>query len=78
MEDSKGCSTPCCFWGWMGKRVFGLSLVVWLVFFALLPFSARGVGWTINGLSGLWDRGERVVAPAREGVRPHMRVRDRA
>lgn len=76
MGNTNECSSPC-FWGWMGKRVLGLSLVVWLLFFAILPFTARGIGWTVNGLSGLWERSERMVAPAHEGARPHPRDRAR-
>lgn len=30
-------------------------------FFAVLPFTARGVSWTARGLTGLWDGGARVV-----------------
>lgn len=72
MGTSNECSSPC-FWGWMGKKVFGLSLIVWVLFFAVLPFTARGIGWSINGLGRLWDGSERLVSPARERERPHAR-----
>ena len=51
----------CCPCGWLGKRVLGLSLGVWLIFFAILPMSARGVSWTARTVAGLWDGGAKIV-----------------
>tara|TARA_Y100000385_G_C13067658_1_gene627481 strand:+ start:879 stop:1082 length:204 start_codon:yes stop_codon:yes gene_type:complete len=47
--------------GWLNKRVLGLTLSVWLIVFAVVPFSARGVSWTARSVAGLWDGGARVV-----------------
>ena len=64
-QEKETCSKPCCPWGWLGKRFLGLSLGLWLIFFALVPHSARGVAWTVRAAAGLWDRGERVVGVER-------------
>lgn len=74
MGDTTNCSTPC-HWGWLGKKFLGLTVIVWLVFFALLPHTAHGVAWTVNGLSGLWGSGERFIAPDRGGPRAGARPR---
>ena len=56
------CSTKtCCPCGWLSKRVLGLTLGVWLLFFAILPMSARGMAWSVRSVAGLWDGGARVV-----------------
>lgn len=55
------CSTSCCPWGWLGKRFFGLSLALWLVVFAIVPHTARGVAWSVDMLSSIWRPAERVV-----------------
>ena len=61
------CSTGCpC--GWLNKKVLGLTLGVWLLFFAVLPMSARGMAWSVRSVAGLWDGGAKVVGfdgPAR-------------
>ncbi len=51
----------CCPCGWLGKRVLGLSLCVWILLFAVIPHTARGVSWSARTISGLWDGGVRVV-----------------
>ena len=51
-----GC--PC---GWLGKKFLGICLGVWLILFAIVPHSARGVAWSVRAVSGLWDRGEAVI-----------------
>ena len=51
----KSCSVPsscCSSCGWLGKKVLGLSLCVWILLFAVLPFSARGVSWTAKTAMG--------------------------
>lgn len=60
---------PC---GWLGKKFLGLCLGVWLLLFAILPHSVRGVAWTARAVSGLWDRGEAVIK-----VEDRPRRRDR-
>jgi len=60
-QEKETCSKPCCPWGWLGKRFLGLSLGLWLIFFALVPHSARGVAWTVRAAAGLWDRSEHVM-----------------
>ena len=67
-EKQMTCSKSCCPCGWLGKRVLGLSLGVWLLLFAVLPMSARGVSWSARTVAGLWDNGAKVVGfdgPAR-------------
>tara|TARA_R110001592_G_scaffold360364_1_gene668620 strand:+ start:506 stop:814 length:309 start_codon:yes stop_codon:yes gene_type:complete len=75
--SAKSCSPCPC--GWLGKRVLGLSLGVWLLLFAVLPMSARGVSWSARTVAGLWDGGARVVergdGPMRAD-RPARRERD--
>ncbi len=68
MGNEKECSmkkASCCPCGWLGKRVLGLPLCTWVLLFAVLPFTARGVAWTARGLTGLWDGGARVVGVER-------------
>jgi len=64
------CSKSCCPCGWLGKRVLGLSLGVWLLLFAVLPMSARGMAWSVRSVAGLWDGGARVVSAEGNRVRP--------
>ena len=64
--DKQEC--PC---GWLSTRFLGTRLCVWVVFFAVLPFTARGVAWTARSVAGLWDSGARVV-----GVSNHDKVQD--
>ena len=63
------CSMKCaCPMGWLNKRVLGLTLGVWLLVFAVLPMSARGMAWSVRSVAGLWDNGAKVVGfdgPAR-------------
>ena len=63
MGNEKECSmkASCCPCGWLAKKVLGLPLCTWVLLFAVLPFTARGVVWTARGLTGLWDGGARVV-----------------
>jgi len=71
------CSTSCspCPCGWLGKRVLGLSLCVWIVLFAVLPHTARGVSWSARTVAGLWDGGARVVERADRPMRDDRPVR---
>ena len=63
------CSTGCpC--GWLNKKVLGLTLGVWLLFFAVLPMSARGMAWSVRSVAGLWDGGARVVGVEGDRARP--------
>ena len=54
----KQVAAPC---GWLAKKVLGLPLCTWVLLFAVLPFTARGVSWTARGLTGLWDGGAKIV-----------------
>ena len=73
------CSTKsCCPCGWLGKRVLGLSLGVWLLLFAVLPMSARGVSWSARTVAGLWDGGARVVGVDRADRDQQRMTRQRA
>ena len=65
--STKSCSPCPC--GWLGKRVLGLSLCVWIVLFAVLPHTARGVSWSARTVAGLWDGGARVVERADRPMR---------
>ncbi len=58
--ESHCCKSECPM-GWLNKRVLGLTLSVWLIVFAVVPFSARGVSWTARSVAGLWDGGARAV-----------------
>ena len=84
MGKNENCHSGCpC--GWLNKRVLGLTLGVWLVVFAIIPFSARGLSWTARSVAGLWDSGARVVGvshPVRvdrpdRGERPDYQRSDR-
>ncbi len=61
MCEMKKCGS--CPMGWFGKKVFGVSIGVWLLAFAVLPQSARGVAWTVRSVGGLWEDGARVAMP---------------
>tara|TARA_Y100001937_G_C6942286_1_gene250916 strand:+ start:158 stop:469 length:312 start_codon:yes stop_codon:yes gene_type:complete len=43
-----------CPYGWFNKKIFGVTLGVWLIAFAVLPHSAKGVSWTAKSVSQLW------------------------
>ena len=74
------CSTSCspCPCGWLGKKVLGLPLCTWVLLFAVLPFTARGVAWSARTVTGIWDGGAKIVErgdrPIRED-RPARRER---
>ena len=53
---------PC---GWFNKRIFGVTVGVWLIAFAVLPHSARGISWTAKSIAGLWDSGAKAVGVER-------------
>ena len=78
MSKNETCSTSCCPWGWLGKRFLGLSLGLWLLVFAVVPHSARGVAWTVRAAQGLWGQGERVVQMERPEDRPRVERRQQA
>ena len=54
-NTNKSCSVTgsCCPCGWLGKRVLGLSLCTWMLLFAVLPFTARGVHWVFASVGKL-------------------------
>ena len=60
-NEKECCKVAACPCGWLAKRVLGLPLCTWVLLFAILPFTARGISWTARGLTGLWDGGARVV-----------------
>ena len=69
MSNKTDCKTHCtgvCPCGWFNKRVFGVTIGVWLIAFAILPFSARGVSWAAKGISGIWDSGAKAVGVERD------------
>ncbi len=68
LETTCSMQKSCCPCGWLGKNLFGLSLAVWLIVFAILPHSARGVMWTANTVSGLWERDRSVSVSPRDRV----------
>jgi len=78
MSKNETCSTSCCPWGWLGKRFLGLSLGLWLLVFAVVPHSARGIAWTVRAAQGLWGQGERVVQMERPEDRPRVERRQQA
>tara|TARA_R110002020_G_scaffold53860_7_gene150371 strand:+ start:35614 stop:35889 length:276 start_codon:yes stop_codon:yes gene_type:complete len=64
MSSKVDCKAPCanqCPCGWFNKRVFGVTVGVWLIAFAILPHSARGISWSARSIAGLWDDGVRAV-----------------
>tara|TARA_R110002051_G_scaffold75584_1_gene137411 strand:- start:1183 stop:1431 length:249 start_codon:yes stop_codon:yes gene_type:complete len=68
MANKNDCKVECqkaCPCGWLNKRILGLTLGVWLILFAVLPHSARGISWTARSVAGLWDGGARVVGVER-------------
>ncbi len=50
-----GTSKESCSNGWLGRRVWGMSLSRWGVMFAVLPYTAAGVKWGVDFITGLWD-----------------------
>jgi hypothetical protein len=50
-----GTDKESCSYGWLGKRVWGLSLCRWGVMFAVLPYTAAGVKWGVDFVSDLWN-----------------------
>jgi len=50
--DKKSCGSSC---GWLSKQVWGMSLCRWGVMFAVLPYTAAGVKWGVDFITGLWD-----------------------
>ena len=60
-EKQMTCSKSCCPFGWLNKRVLGLTLGVWLLVFAILPMSALGMAWSVRSVGGLWDGGAKIV-----------------
>ncbi len=75
MTNKETCSmkASCCPCGWLGKKFLGLSLGVWLLFFAILPMSARGMAWSARTVAGLWDGGAKVVGVEKAKVRSSER-----
>tara|TARA_R110002020_G_scaffold37199_4_gene112333 strand:+ start:1182 stop:1496 length:315 start_codon:yes stop_codon:yes gene_type:complete len=79
MTNKNVCKSPCantCPCGWFNKRVFGVTVGVWLIVFAILPFSASGVAWTAKNIAGLWDSGAKAVGVERPQRRNRGQVRD--
>ena len=64
-NEKECCKVAACPCGWLAKRVLGLPLCTWVLLFAILPFTARGISWTARGLTGLRDGGARVVGVER-------------
>lgn len=70
-ECQTTCGTSeCCVHGWLSKKFLGLCLGAWIVLFAILPHTARGVNWTVKMLSGIWSPSDRVVVVEPVEVRP--------
>ena len=79
MPNKIECKTQCqgaCPCGWFNKRVFGVTIGVWLIAFAVLPHSARGISWTAKSIAGLWDSGAKAVGVERPQRRNRGQVRD--
>ena len=78
MGNEKECSmkASCCPCGWLAKKVLGLPLCTWVLLFAVLPFTARGVAWSARTVAGIWDGGAKVVGVEKAKVRSSER-RDR-
>jgi hypothetical protein len=67
---NNACETSsCCPCGWMKTKVFGIAICTWLIFFAILPFSARGVVWTASTVAG-WVRSATNAVVERERPSP--------
>jgi hypothetical protein len=71
------CSTSCspCPCGWLGKKVLGLPLCTWVLLFAVLPFTARGVAWSARTVTGIWDGGAKIVERGDRPMRDDRPVR---
>jgi hypothetical protein len=69
------CSKSCCPCGWLGKRVLGLPLCTWVLLFAVLPFTARGVAWSARTVTGIWDGGAKIVERGDRPMREDRPVR---
>jgi hypothetical protein len=76
--NKETCSKSCCPCGWLSKRVLGLSIAAWLILFAILPMSARGVSWSARTVAGLWDGGVKVVGVDRPDRGERAVRRDRS
>ena len=64
MASKVECKTHCkesCPCGFFNKRIFGITLGIWLIVFAILPHSAKGIAWTAQSVSELWRSGVKAV-----------------
>lgn len=60
-NEKECCKTGGCPCGWLAKKVLGLPLCTWVLLFAVLPFTARGVAWSARTVTGIWDGGAKIV-----------------
>ena len=63
-------TSDCYVHGWLSKKFLGLCLGAWIILFAILPYTAQGVSWTVNMVSSIWRPTERVMVVEPVEMRP--------